>query len=159
MKFKKILKALAATLMFTVTGMVFSSTVQAKYVGHNATPTELRGNWYAYKGHNKWTHIKITKHAFIYDGKVSCSLNKKGTQKLHVMRYKQNGRPYYDMNKSNYHYQEIGSFWLSRSKVQGRRVMKSYYNMGYFTVYTRNKIKHDYSYEVKGAGYMQQIGK
>jgi hypothetical protein len=159
MKFKKLLVTLATILTFIVTGTIFASTVQAKYVGHDATPTELRGNWYIYGGHNKWSHIKITKHAYTYNGKTLCSLGKKGPRKLHVMRYKQNGRPYYDMNKYNYHYQEIGAFWLSRSKAQGRRVMKSYYNMGFFNVYTRNKIKHDYSYQTKGADYLRQLGK
>ena len=158
MKLKKTLVILASILILVATGLVFSSKVEAKYVGHNATPTELRGTWYEYKGHNKWNHIKITKHAFIQNGQVLCSLNKKGYKKLHVTRYKQNGRPYYVLNKFNYHYQEVGSFWLSKRKIYGKRVMKSYYNMGYFSVYTRNKIKHDYSYQTKG-NYKKQLGK
>lgn len=81
MKFKKTLGILVTTLILAAAGLVSSSKVQAKYVGHNATPTELRGNWYAYKGHNKWNHIKITKHVYIQNGKVLCSLNKKGFKK------------------------------------------------------------------------------
>ncbi|MDF7639371.1 hypothetical protein PT285_08165 [Lactobacillus sp. ESL0791] len=147
---KKLINAVIAVLVVTAIGITTPLPAQAKYMGHSATPTELRGNWYRYEGNNKWQHFKITKHSCILNGKVLCSLNKKGAKKLHVMQYKQNGKAYYDLNKFSYHYQEIGSFWLSQRKIHGRRVMKSYYNMGYFSVYTRSKIKHDYSYEVKG---------
>ena len=45
MKLKKTLVRLVSILILVSTGLVFSSKVEAKYVGHNATPTELRGTW------------------------------------------------------------------------------------------------------------------
>ncbi|UZN41315.1 hypothetical protein LDX54_05965 [Lactobacillus sp. IBH004] len=42
MKLKKTLGILAATLILVATGLVFSSKVEAKYIGHNATPYRIK---------------------------------------------------------------------------------------------------------------------
>ncbi|MFC6206736.1 hypothetical protein [Levilactobacillus tongjiangensis] len=138
-----------------------SVTAHAKYKGHSQTPTELRGTWYQYQGHHKWTKIKITKYKVIYNGKALYSTKKKGSQRLFVKKYKKgNGGVNYLLNgKYKYGYQTMGNFWLSKKKVHGKRIMKSYYNMGYFQAYTRTKLAHNYSYQYDGADYMNKIGR
>lgn len=63
-----------------------SSTVNAKYVGHYATPTEIRGTWYQYQGKNKFTVFKITKHAVYCGGELLYSSGKSGANKLFIKR-------------------------------------------------------------------------
>lgn len=159
MKARKLLSVIITAIVLVIIGSANLTKVQAKYVGHNDTPTELRGNWYQYEGNNKWTHVKITKHAYIINGKTICGSNKKGVKKLYVTQSQEQGGKVYNFNKFKFHYQEVGVNWLSKRKIHGKRVMKSYYNMGYFQVYTRNKLKHKYNYEVNGSKYLKQLGK
>lgn len=142
------------------------STAHAKYVGHYATPTEIRGTWYQYKGKNKFNVIKITKHSFYYKGKLLYSSKKSGANKLFVKEYTKNSGDTFGIRGSGisyilnghyqYDYQTIGQFWLSKSKVAGHRVLKNYHQMGQYNVFTRTKVKHNYSYEKNS---LKDIGK
>ncbi|WEV70951.1 hypothetical protein OZY43_00480 [Lactobacillus sp. ESL0785] len=161
MRFKKIIIALSTAFLMIVLAKT-PTTVHAKYVGLYATPTELRGNWYQYVdngyGTYKLNHWHIFKHAIKLNGKTLISSQKHGTKKLYVTLWHEKGGIVYSFNKANYHYQDLGEFWLSKRKIHGRRVMKSYYNMGYFEVYTRAKLRHNYCYEVKGSTYLKKLG-
>ncbi|MCP9615575.1 hypothetical protein [Levilactobacillus brevis] len=133
------------------------STAHAKYVGHYSTPTEIRGTWYQYRGKNKFNVIKISKHSFYYKGKLLYSSKKSGANKLYVEADKSSSNSVYLLNGHyKYEYQTFGSFWLSKSKVAGHRVLKNYHQMGQYNVFTRNKVKHNYSYEKNS---LKDIGK
>jgi len=161
------LALLTGGLLLGATGTV---TASAKYQGHSATPTELRGTWYQYQGKHKWLKVKITKHAFNWNNQLRYTPQKKSWHQLYVKRYKKNqdaygglkgygGTNYIFNGKFKYEYQHLGAFWLSKQRVKGQRVMKSYYNMFDFKVYTKKKIAHNYSYQYKGKQYMNRIGR
>ncbi|MDH5106215.1 hypothetical protein OQI89_10165 [Lentilactobacillus diolivorans] len=159
---KKHFKTLFVTLILTGTllGIIAANPVQAKYTGHFTTPTEVRGNWYQYEGHHKWEHLKITRHAVSINGKVLYTPRRNGVHQLYITKYKKGyGGVNYTFNHHiKYHYQSLGSFWLSQRKIHGKRVLENYYNMSWFSVYTRNKSTHDYSYQYKG-NYLKKIGR
>lgn len=161
------------TLVSTaIVGGTTITNAHAKYVGHNATPTEIRGTWYRYNGNNKWDSYKISKRSVKYNGKVIFSTSGKGSQKLHVKRYLK-GKNYgthqykniyggtnYDLNSlAKYDYQKLGSFWLSHKKINGKRTLRFYLHQGVFNVLTKDKLKHNYTYQYNGANYMNQIGR
>jgi len=161
MKRRQLLWMTLLGVLGLILGTSMTMTASAKYAGHSATPTELRGTWYQYQGHHKWEKIVITKHAFKINGKTLYTPYKKSWHKLYVLHEKKGcgGSNYVLNGKFKYGYQNLGTFWLSARKVKGHRVMKSYYNMKYFSVYTHQKLKHNYSYEYKGSQYMNQIGR
>jgi len=170
MKRRQLLWMTLLGVLGLILGTSMTMTASAKYAGHSATPTELRGTWYQYQGHHKWEKIVITKHAFKLNGKTLYTPYKKSWHKLYVKRSKKGqgagyglkgygGTNYIFNGKFKSDYQYLGSFWLSSKKIKGHRVMKSYFNMGYFSVYTHQKLKHNYSYEYKGRQYMNQIGR
>ena len=141
------------------------STAHAKYVGHYATPTEIRGTWYQYTGENKFFVVKITKHAIYDSGKILYSTSKTGYRRLFVKKYTKNsgdsfgirgsGTSYILNGHYKYDYQTVGQYWLSKTKVAGHRVLKNYHQMGNYNVFTRTKVKHNYCYEndsLKGIG-------
>lgn len=128
------------------------STAHAKYVGHYATPTEIRGTWYQYRGSNKFYVVRITKHAVYYHGVLLYSSTKSGANRLFVKKLSKKvttgfGTVYLLNGHYKYETQTVGEFWLSRSKVSGHRVLKNYHQMWAYNVFTRTKVKHNYSYE------------
>lgn len=132
------------------------TTANAKYVGHNATPTEIRGTWYQYSGNNKFYVVKIAKHNVYSNGKLLYSTKNKGYNKLYVKKYTKhsgdswgirgNGTSYILNGHYKYDYQTTGQYWLSHQKVSGHRVLKNYHQMGQYNVFTKNKVKYNYSY-------------
>ncbi|ETY74092.1 hypothetical protein [Lactiplantibacillus fabifermentans] len=170
MRGKKVWLVGLLVLLGLALGTSTSLTASAKYAGHSATPTELRGTWYQYRGKNKWTKMVISKQAVKYNGKTLYTPKKKSWHQLYVRKFNKGtggskgikgygGANYIFNDKFQYDAQIMGSFWLSAQKVKGKRVMKSYYNMGYFEVYTRQKVKHNYSYQYNGSQYLNKIGR
>lgn len=148
----------------TVGGFTYTNA-NAKYVGHNSTPTELRGTWYRYNGHNKWDTYKVGKKSVKYNGKTIFSSSMKGYKKLDVKKYEK-GKKYgyggvnYELNslaKDDVH--SLGTFWLSHKKVNGKRTLRFYLHQGVFNVLTKDKIKHNYTYVYNGQNYLRQIGR
>ncbi|MEO3411101.1 hypothetical protein ABGN28_12800, partial [Levilactobacillus brevis] len=77
MKIKGIL-ALGLVCSGLIFGSLMYTNASAKYVGHHATPTELRGTWYQYRGKNKLFVIKITKNNVYVNSKLTYSTKKSG---------------------------------------------------------------------------------
>jgi len=155
MKIKSVLSMGLVCAGLTVGGFTYINA-NAKYVGHNSTPTELRGTWYRYEGHNKWDTYKITKKSVKYNGHLLYSTGKDGSKKLFIKKYTKhsgdtfgirgNGTSYNLNGHFKYDYQTTGQYWLSHQKVSGHRVLKNYHQMGQYNVFTKNKVKHNYSY-------------
>jgi len=142
MKIKSVLSMGLVCAGLTVGGFTYINA-NAKYVGHNSTPTELRGTLYKYNGHNKWDTYKITKKSVMYNGHLLYSTGKGGSKKLFI---KHSGDTYMLNGHFKYDYQTTGTYWLSHQKVNGHRVLKNYHLMGQYNVFTKNKLKHNYSY-------------
>lgn len=108
------------------------------------TPTALRGSWYQYEGNGHYLKVRITPHSYKM-GTFYLSPYQSGYHKLYVTRY--NGR--YMFNRANYHYQMTPQFWIGKRWINGRyhRVMKAYFNMGYYQVFLHKPVHHDYSYQ------------
>ena len=150
MKIKGIL-----VLGLVCSGLFFGSltytNASAKYVGHHAIPTELRGTWYQYRGKNKFFVIKITKNNVYVNSKLTYSTKKIGANKVFIQSLSKkvthgSGISYILNGHYKYEYQTFGEFWLSKEKVSNRRVLKNYHHMDHYNVFTKNKVKHNYSY-------------
>lgn len=146
-----------------VTLFIVKNKVSASYVNHQTTPTELRGTWYQYAGKNKWNKTIVNKHSveiIIYD-----SSSKKYHRGGFILKHHNLDVTFYNSKKHVYsfyvgecHANSSSEYWLSKQKVHGKRVMKSYYNSGCFDVYTKNKIKHNYNYVYDKSDYISKIG-
>lgn len=149
MKIKSVLSMGLVCAGLTVGGFTYTNA-SAKYVGRNSTPTELRGTWYRYEGHNKWDTYKITKKSVKYNGYLLYSTSKGGSNKLFIkpLNKKVTGGSgvSYILNGHFKNDDTFGEFWLSHQKVNGHRVLKNYHLMGQYNVFTKNKVKHNYSY-------------
>lgn len=170
MKHQRYLWMTLLTGLSVSVGLSFSAPASAKYVNHSTTPTELRGTWYQYQGHHRWNKIVIKKHAFKLNGKTLYTPKKKSWHKLYILHHKKGQEAFGDLKGyggTNYtfngkfqaDYQQLGNFWLSTRKIKGRRVMKSYYLMGDFSVYTRQKLQHNYNYHYSGKQFLNKIGR
>lgn len=154
----------SALMLITGTGVISANS--------STVPKQLRGVWYQYCGNNRWYRIKLGVHAVkSYEvnkkGKRTSKIQKltttgKGYKKLNVKKYTKGdgyGGTNWELNKFNYHYQSWGSYWKSHRKIKGKNqsVLKMYYNMGWFSVYTKKKYTYDYSYSHNN-NYMHHIG-
>jgi len=164
MKIKNVLSVGLVFTCLTIGGFTYTNA-SAKYVGNHAIPTELRGTWYHYEGSNKWTTYKLTKNRFKYNWKTLYSLSGKGYRKLSVKKYPKGKK--YGYGGTNYvlnslaknDVESLGTFWLSHKKVNGKRTLRFYLHQGVFNVFTKDKIKHNYTYVYNGQNYLGQIGK
>lgn len=151
MKKRKILLSMLVLLPMLL--LFYSKTVKASYVNRTTTPTELRGNWYSYdqssKNHKSFYKLRITKHAVNGNGYI-VSKNGKKYKKLHVWVFDAdyNGGPIYNFQKKYTPSAASlnGGYWLTNKKVHGKRVLAAYLHQDLYHIYTRDKIKHDYSF-------------
>ncbi|TPR40451.1 hypothetical protein [Apilactobacillus micheneri] len=127
-----------------------NNSANAQYKGHHETPTELRGTWYSWDKYNhKFYKMRITKYSA---GPINNHNHKNHNYYyLYVSKASKGyGGINYDLNSkvsSGVAGASDGSAtWLSHKKVHGKRVLMNYERMGYFSVMTRQRIKHDYSF-------------
>lgn len=155
---------LFALLLFFSAGV---NLVHAKYKGHHQTPTELRGNWYAWDKHKKkFNHMHIYKYSIYLNQKKLYVKHHKSY--MYVIRHKKGSSRYgnqHGFGGTNYTFRksftmgDAKAYWLSRRKVNGRRVLKTYKNSLGFNIYNRKKVKHDYAYNYTKYNYMSKIGR
>lgn len=121
---------------------------------HYTTPKALRGTWYQYHhSDNNYTVVSISAQKFSFVGPYGHSLytpGRSGIHKLWVRKSVGQGGVSYAFNRFHYDYQFLGSFWIGKRKIHGHyhNVLKSYKNMGYFDVYLRKPLTHNYSYNL-----------
>ncbi|WP_251954363.1 hypothetical protein [Levilactobacillus brevis] len=144
-KIMKIMVMLLVPLGFITTVGV---TAQAKA---QSTPKSIRGTWYQHRGKNKFFVIKITKNNVYVNSKLTYSTKKSGANKIFIQSLSKkvthgSGVSYILNGHYKYEYQTFGEFWLSKEKISNRRVLKNYHHMDHYNVFTKNKIKHNYSY-------------
>ncbi|UQS84798.1 hypothetical protein MOO46_06010 [Apilactobacillus apisilvae] len=143
------------------------NSAQAKYKGHHQTPTELRGNWYAWNKHTKkFDHMHIYKYSVYFNQKRLYAKNNKSY--MYVIKHKKGSSKYgkqHGFGGTNYTFYrsftmgDAKAYWLSHRKIHGRRVLKTYKDSLGFNIYNRTKIKHDYSYNYTEYNYMSKIGR
>ncbi|WP_220752157.1 hypothetical protein [Apilactobacillus xinyiensis] len=148
------------SIMLTFVGL--EENASAKYVNNHTTLTELRGAWYNYAGKNKWSKIVVNKHSvnlyMYFENTLHAYSYSLKNNNLNITNL--NGKKnVYSFYTGTSHATSSSEYWLSRQRIHGKRVMKSYYNSGYFEVWNRNKIKHNYSYNYDKPDYISQIGK
>lgn len=155
-KISKKFIALAASSMSL--GVISLASPLMASASHYTTPRELRGVWYQYhRSDNNYTIVSISAYKFSFVcpyGHALYTPSQSGIHKLWVERDREfKGGLVYTFNRCHYHAQSLGEFWIGKRRINGHyhRVLKSYYNMGGFTVYLKKPIKHDYSYMVKGS--------
>ncbi|TPR13218.1 hypothetical protein [Apilactobacillus timberlakei] len=135
-----------------------SQNIHASYSGHHTIPSELRGNWYQWNKYNhKLDHYRFNKYSVYQNGKLMLGKYKsKNNGLLYINKLGKKSKVYNFVGKADFG--DGLNYWLSHKKVHGRRVMKLYVNQGYFSVFTRQKLHHDYSYQYNGMDYNKKIG-
>lgn len=153
-------RLILVSLLFSIfLFLAFPQKAEAKYINHTTTPTELRGIWYI--GRQK--AIQFYKHS-IHIGNDKLTPNRKGSNQLYVSRVKYQGNGGYTYIFQNPKYNLTtaeslpGGYWLTNIKIGGKKVMASYFHMGYFLIYTRNKTNNDYSFTDNKSDWDHAIG-
>ncbi|WP_105956806.1 hypothetical protein [Apilactobacillus quenuiae] len=157
--YKKTVIGFCCSLLLALTLFLVVSNIStyAKYKGHYETPTELRGNWYesGQNNYGDWQtyHMYIGKKAVYQDGMKLYDINDHKMNSafmLYVQKINKKDMDFagntYVLNGKLVPYKDESPYvWLSKNRIHGKRVLKSYTLMNGIETWTRNKIKKDYS--------------
>ncbi|TPR19573.1 hypothetical protein DY138_02710 [Apilactobacillus timberlakei] len=144
-------------LALTLFLVISNRTTYAKYKGHYETPTELRGNWYesGQNNYGDWQtyHMYIGKKAVYQDGMKLYDVHNHKMNNAYMLYVQKINKKDMDFAGNTYvlngklvpYKTESPYVWLSKKRIHGKRVLKSYTLMNGIETWTRSKIKKDYS--------------
>lgn len=156
-------------ILFLSISLIDTQAVSAS--SRYTTPKSLRGTWYEYNRYSKkngFFVIKIMAHKVISYGdgmKNSYTPYRHGSYRLNVQYHPKGwygiGGATYTFNNGIDTAHQLPQFWIGKRKIHGhyRHVLKGYLQMGWFQVYLKTKVHHDYSYNYDKSDYMSKIGR
>jgi len=144
----KLMKLLAVS---AVSLGVVGATVVPAAASATTTPKSIRGNFYSYQGHHKWTKLSISAHkaSIKYPGYSAFKLTPKAKSKAHRLSYKKYGSAF--VLNSKISVAADSPFPEGGMKLTSRKIGKKHYKvirgyqMGSQTDYIKGKkIAHFY---------------
>ncbi|KRN02978.1 hypothetical protein FD13_GL001294 [Levilactobacillus senmaizukei DSM 21775 = NBRC 103853] len=132
---------------------VMGATVVPASASATTMPKSIRGNFYAYQGHHKWTKLSISAHkaSIKYPGEKIFKLTPKAKNKAHRLSYKKSNG-FFTLNSKNKN-AASSLFPEGDMKLASRKIGKKHYKVirgyqgGYrFDFIKGKKVAHYYSH-------------